>query len=301
MTQDLAQLLKQLAAPLPPSAISWRQDGRPGARQGKWFARFVAYTDAQVVQERLDSVFPGQWSLVHDQLPERGDDDGVPEVSMKCRITIRVVAGDALDTFSITREGIGSGKNYKEASTDSFKRAAVRFGIGAELYDYGPNWVQVDSDGKFAKPIEDPAAAYARKMTKGSDAPSPAPRPAPTVRQQVDAAFPDTRPYDPYEPPNAPPRPQAAPAAPAPAVALAPMAPVCPICGSSDMWDKRLTKTGKQPDFKCKTKGCDGAIWVPSAAKAQRARAAVPSSAPYEENPHEFPAALRDEQDDLPF
>jgi hypothetical protein len=37
----------------------------------------------------------------------------------------------------------------------------------------------------------------------------------------------------------------------------------CPKCGGP-MWDNRATKTGKQPDYKCKDKGCDTAIWLDS-------------------------------------
>jgi hypothetical protein len=36
----------------------------------------------------------------------------------------------------------------------------------------------------------------------------------------------------------------------------------CPDCGGA-MWDNRETKKGKQPDFKCKDKSCDKAIWLP--------------------------------------
>ena len=48
----------------------------------------------------------------------------------------------------------------------------------------------------------------------------------------------------------------------------------CPKCGGQ-CWDNRLTKKGKQPDYRCKDRSCDGAIWltpktgsVPQAAKA---------------------------------
>jgi hypothetical protein len=35
----------------------------------------------------------------------------------------------------------------------------------------------------------------------------------------------------------------------------------CPDCGGQ-MWDNRETKKGRQPDFKCKDKGCGKAIWL---------------------------------------
>ena len=38
----------------------------------------------------------------------------------------------------------------------------------------------------------------------------------------------------------------------------------CPKCGGQGLWDNRLTKKNpKQPDFKCKNRSCDGAIWPP--------------------------------------
>jgi hypothetical protein len=40
-------------------------------------------------------------------------------------------------------------------------------------------------------------------------------------------------------------------------------APKCPKCGGA-MWDNRQGKTNpKAPDFKCKDKACDGALWPP--------------------------------------
>jgi len=41
--------------------------------------------------------------------------------------------------------------------------------------------------------------------------------------------------------------------------------PTCPDC-DGQMWDNRETKKGRQPDFKCKDKGCDKAIWLEDAA-----------------------------------
>jgi hypothetical protein len=61
------------------------------------------------------------------------------------------------------REDVGIGRDYKQAATDAFKRASVRFGIAHELYSYETNWVQLDGDGKSAKPIEHPGVVYARR------------------------------------------------------------------------------------------------------------------------------------------
>ena len=144
----------KLSAPVPTGAISWRQDGRVTARDGKYFARFVAYVEANTVRERLDTVVPGEWDLTLELLPAvAGEDGDGVQCSFKSRLQI----------LGVIREDVGTGRDYKQASTDAFKRAGVRFGIAHELYAYEQNWVEMDSDGKYAKPLEDPQLAYARR------------------------------------------------------------------------------------------------------------------------------------------
>lgn len=42
----------------------------------------------------------------------------------------------------------------------------------------------------------------------------------------------------------------------------------CPECGGA-MWDNRETKKGKQPDYKCKDKSCNKAVWLDSEPKTE--------------------------------
>lgn len=158
-TEPTLDIWRRLAAPVDPQAIAWRQDGRPIARDGKFFARFVAYIEANTVRERLDAVVPGEWNLTLELLPTAtgGDENGdAAPYAFKARLQI----------LGVVREDVGTGKDYKQASTDAFKRAAVRFGIGNELYAFGQNWVPMDGDGKYAKPIEDPRTVYERREEK---------------------------------------------------------------------------------------------------------------------------------------
>src|SRR6476469_398504 len=160
---DKTDIWSALSAPLPPGVISWRQDGRPISRDGHHIARFVAYIEANTVRERLDQVVPGEWDLTLELLPAvtgLDDDANQGACSFKARLQI----------LGVIREDVGTGKDYKQAATDAFKRAAVRFGIAHELYSYEQNWVQMDGDGKYAKPIEDPAVAYARRYGKAKAA-----------------------------------------------------------------------------------------------------------------------------------
>jgi hypothetical protein len=213
-TVDKNDIWAQLSAALPGGVISWRQDGRPVQREGKYFARFVAYVDANTVRERLDGVVPGEWDLTLELLPTLASEDSQEEA--RCSFKAR------LQILGVIREDVGTGRDYKQAATDAFKRAAVRFGIAHELYAYEQNWVQVDGDGKYAKPMEDPADAYARRQ---SSAPA-----------EAGEAMRATGP-------------------------IATQEPACPKCGGR-MWDNRISKRNpKAPDFKCRSRSCDGVVW----------------------------------------
>jgi hypothetical protein len=263
---DKTDIWSALSAPLPPGVISWRQDGRPISRDGRHIARFVAYIEANTVRERLDAVVPGEWDLTLELLPPVAgleDDANQGPCSFKARLQI----------LGVIREDVGTGKDYKQAATDAFKRAAVRFGIAHELYAYEQNWVQMEGDGKYARPLEDPAVAYARRYGR--------PRPVAAAAADTSTQAPADRAADVpvSEEPSVP-------------VATGPLAsdePSCPKCGGR-MWDNRLTKRNpKAPDYKCRDRSCDGVIWPPKAGKAEKGdkvekvEKAEPLKAPSEE------------------
>jgi hypothetical protein len=247
----------KLCAPVPSGVISWRQDGKVTAREGKFFARFVAYIEANTVRERLDAVVPGEWDLTLELMPAvAGEDGDAPQCSFKARLQI----------LGVIREDIGTGRDYKSASTDAFKRAAVRFGIAHELYAYEQNWVEMDGDGKYAKPLEDPQAAYVRRYGK-----------TPVV---TGAATNGSGATDTFVPQSS----------------LTDMNVVsCPKCGGR-MWDNRVTKRNpRAPDYKCQNRSCDGVVWPPKPAGTppadeQEERGATKSS-----------ALVGAEEEELPF
>jgi hypothetical protein len=258
---DKIDIWSALAAPLPAGVISWRQDGRTIARDGRFLARFVAYIEANTVRERLDSVVPGEWDLTLELLPPvtgLDEDANQGACSFKARLQI----------LGVIREDVGTGKDYKQAATDAFKRAAVRFGIAHELYAYEQNWVQMDGDGKFARPIEDPAAAYARRYGR----PRPAivgttPHSVTRADQAAESGATDAEsPLDTLRTTDE---------------------PSCPKCGGR-VWDNRLTKRNpKAPDFKCRDRSCDGVIWPAKTDKAEPAK--VDAAERAVEEPSEIP------------
>ena len=250
---DKIDIWSALSAPLPPGVISWRQDGRPISRDGRHLARFVAYIEANTVRERLDAVVPGEWDLTLELLPPvtgLDEDANQGACSFKARLQI----------LGVIREDVGTGKDYKQAATDAFKRAAVRFGIAHELYAYEQNWVQMDGDGKYAKPIEDPAVTYARRYGRTPAASAP----AKAVAQAAAPLERETEVPLAQEPAEA--RAETGP--------LASNEPSCPQCGGR-MWDNRLTKRNpKAPDYKCRDRSCDGVIWPPKTEKSEKSEKA---------------------------
>jgi hypothetical protein len=257
---EKTDLWAKLSAPVPSGAISWRQDGKVTTRDGRYFARFVAYIEANTVRERLDTIVPGEWDLTLELLPAivAEDGDGV-QCSFKARLQI----------LGVIREDVGTGRDYKQASTDAFKRAAVRFGIAHELYAYEQNWVEVDSDGKYAKPLEDPQVVYTRRYGRPSVGRMPVVSDA-GANGALEMA--------------------------APASLLTDTDMVgCPKCGGP-MWDNRLTKRNpKAPDYKCQNRSCDGVIW-PS-----KTVATSPLTDDREVTKISSPAGIGAKEDELPF
>lgn len=230
---DKMDIWSKLSAPLPTGVISWRQDGKAVQRDGKFVARFVAYIDANTVRERLDGVVPGEWDLTLELLPtlEGQDENGEQTCSFKARLQI----------LGVIREDVGTGRDYKAAATDAFKRAAVRFGIAHELYGFEQNWVQVDGDSRYAKPLDDPAAVYARRQARSE------------ARERERAERSDDFSSDAVQVETTFAGPATGP--------LALDEPSCPKCGAR-MWDNRLSKRNpKAPDYKCRNRSCDGVIW----------------------------------------
>jgi diadenosine tetraphosphatase ApaH/serine/threonine PP2A family protein phosphatase len=272
-----ADVWAKLAAPLPPGVTAWRQDGRPIERDGKYFARFVAYVEANTVRDRLDSVVPGEWNLTIELLPPpaAADDDNALPDQQRCAFKAR------LQILGVVREDVGTGRDYKQAATDAFKRVAVRFGIAHELYDLKTNWVRVDGPGPYAKPLEDPQEAYDRRQARAEAAEgAPAASAAGDEPSESEGAAPAMRVSRPL---------------------IASDVPPCPKCGGK-MWDNRLGKRNpKAPDFKCRDRNCDGVIWPPrpNAKRAANAESDAESEAPSAPSVSASAAPLG--SDEIPF
>ena len=290
---DKTDIWAKLAAPLPDGVVSWRQDGKISSRDGRYFARYVAYVDANTVRERLDGVVPGEWDLTLDLLPALPATD---EEGERCSFKAR------LQILGVIREDVGTGRDYKSAATDAFKRAAVRFGIAHELYGYEQNWVQMDGDGRSAKPLEDPGVVYARRFgpTNGAALPDGDTASATVRTRSVNRARSSPGPLANDAAEKLPTDVAGESEPPVDVIVPAPVElPSCPKCGGK-MWDNRLSKRNpKAPDYKCRDRSCDGVIWPP---RAPSARNAAGPGAPDGSAPDTLdPSPLGMSVSDIPF
>ncbi len=114
--------MEQLAAPIPAHLIKHRPG--PGNQQ-------FPYIEASTVTAALDSaVGPESWDVAFE----------VYANCMRCRLRVtlpsgRVVSRDGIGGYPTSEgpRGLSEEDKPKACATDSFKRAALQFGIGADL------------------------------------------------------------------------------------------------------------------------------------------------------------------------
>jgi hypothetical protein len=97
----------------------------------------MAYIDARLIQDRLDSVLGVEnWQDNYEILP-----DG----SVMCRLKLKLGARWIVKTdVGSPSEQPDLGDRLKAAFSDALKRAAVKFGVGRYLYRLPPQWVNYD-------------------------------------------------------------------------------------------------------------------------------------------------------------
>jgi hypothetical protein len=248
-------VLTELTQPFDPEAVEFKAGA---TTQDKARALALAYVDSRVYQGRLDAVTP-DWrnEYTREYAGER--------VIVTCALTVAGVTRQAIgESLQANARHDGSTVIEENAATSAeaqaFKRACSAFGLGRYLYSVPQVWAEYDSGKRQFTP---PALQALREMLRTGK----------------------------YEPPaahnghngngngNGNGHAAAAPSGDAPASPGA--TPACPKC-SGPMWDNRAGKKNpKAPDFKCKDKGCDGAIWPPKAPAASNPPGATGSGVPF--------------------
>lgn len=140
----MVDVLKELTSPWGKTDIKWRVGS---VNKEKTKALPLAYIDARTVMERLDSaVGAANWQDKYEFHGSR----------TICYLSIKI--GDEWITKA---DGAGNSdvEADKGAISDAFKRAAVKWGMGRELYELKCNWMPID---KWKKLIGNPWK-YVRK------------------------------------------------------------------------------------------------------------------------------------------
>jgi hypothetical protein len=136
----LPDLFDRLAAPFPPDAISWRVGS---TTQDKAKGMALAYLDARDVANRLDDVCgPDGWQNRYSHVGQ----------TTVCEIGLKVN-----NEWLWKADGAGATDIEAEKGqlSDSFKRSAVRWGIGRYLYGLPSPWVALEAAGRSFKIKED--------------------------------------------------------------------------------------------------------------------------------------------------
>jgi hypothetical protein len=132
----VSDIFERLRAPFPPDRVSWRI-GSTTADKSRGMA--LAYIDSRDVQDRLDEVVgPQNWQ---NRFPHVGE-------KTVCEIGILF---DGSWIWKSDGAGNTDVEAEKGALSDSFKRAAVKFGIGRYFYDLESPWVDIEPAGKSFK------------------------------------------------------------------------------------------------------------------------------------------------------
>lgn len=131
-----------LAAPFPPDALSWRVGSVTKAKDK---ATLLVYIDARNVMDRLDEVAgPENWQATYHPDPRGAK-------GLICRISIRTPDG-----WVAKEDGAGDSdiEAVKGGFSDSFKRAAVKWGIGRYLYAIDSSWHRIEQGWANGKGVD---------------------------------------------------------------------------------------------------------------------------------------------------
>jgi len=225
-------VLAELAQPFDPEAVEFKAGA---TTQDKARALALAYVDSRVYQGRLDTVAP-DWR--NEYTREYAGD----RVIVTCALTVAGVTRQAIgESLQANARHDGSTVVEENAATSAeaqaFKRACSAFGLGRYLYSVPQVWAEYDAGRRQFTP---PALHALREMLRTGKYDPPATNTGHNGNGHAAATHAGDA---------------------AVTNGAAPTTPACPKCGGP-VWDNREGKKNpKAPDFRCKDKGCDGAIW----------------------------------------
>jgi hypothetical protein len=142
------QDLTRLRDPFAPEDIEWRVQ-QAGEKNGKPWARVLAYVTNRAIMDRLDEVVgPANWRNEYREGPSGG---------VLCGLSIRVTREDGTAEWVTKWDGAENTdvEPVKGGLSNAMKRAAVHFGVGRYLYGLEEGWARVHDAGEhFARTKE---------------------------------------------------------------------------------------------------------------------------------------------------
>jgi hypothetical protein len=144
------EILQRLAEPFPGDVVKWRAQGKPHKRGSAFYARVVAYVDARIVIDRLNTVMGLDWQKRTTETPKG-----------RVLCSLGITLPDGREVWRDDGAGDTDIEGEKGAISDALKRAAVQFGIGAYLYALPSPSVEVEVDERGDK-------VYLRGLTRES-------------------------------------------------------------------------------------------------------------------------------------
>ena len=127
-----------LAQPTPPGEIKYRQ-AKFGLTEGE-SVQMLAYIDARYVMQRLDDVF--------------GVSNWTNEYVLLGRKTFCKLSATFPDGIVVSKMDVGAETDFEQEKgvvSDAFKRTAVLFGIGRDLYSMPKYWAEAGHNGFVSK------------------------------------------------------------------------------------------------------------------------------------------------------
>lgn len=124
-----SEILAALAAPFDPKLVSWRVGSMS---KDKSKAKALCYIDARDVMRRLDAIMGADWQCEYLNMANG---------TTCCRIGLKI---DGEWRWRSNGAGATDIEGEKGGFSDSFKRAAVLWGVSQYLYDVDSPWVKVN-------------------------------------------------------------------------------------------------------------------------------------------------------------
>ena len=182
---NMEEILKELKSPFPYEDIDWKVQV---TNKDKTQGMAVAYLDSRAIQKRLDeAVGAMNWTNEFMLWQDKAQICGIGLYDAERGAWVMKYDGAENTDIEPVKGGL----------SDSFKRAAVLWGIGRYLYDMASIWVEIEPNGKSWRIKKEEYAKLRRHYDANVDALfGDAPAPKAQSKYNAEQKPPETANYD---------------------------------------------------------------------------------------------------------